>query len=356
LKKESLSSIFCVMVSESGASIYSASEIARQEFPDLDLTVRGAISIARRLQDPLAELVKLDPKSIGVGQYQHDVDQNHLHKSLEMVTESCVNRVGVDLNTASWTLLRYVAGINERTAQKIVQFRNEHGRFRSRVQLTAVPGIGPKTFEQAAGFLRIRHGDHPLDITAVHPESYPVVGQIAKSLNVPIEQLIEQPALLEKLDKSGVAAGVYTLNDILEELRKPGRDPRDRFLAPSFHDNVKEIGDLQPGMTLEGIVTNVTKFGAFVDVGVHQDGLVHISELSDRYIKEPSDVVKVGQIVKVHVLSVDAKSRRIALSMKTRGPKPAQGTAPQPKKLAPSHKPQTMDDKVGALADRWKKR
>jgi uncharacterized protein len=250
LKKESLSSIFCVMVSESGASIYSASEIARQEFPDLDLTVRGAISIARRLQDPLAELVKLDPKSIGVGQYQHDVDQNHLHKSLEMVTESCVNRVGVDLNTASWTLLRYVAGINERTAQKIVQFRDEHGRFRSRVQLTAVPGIGPKTFEQAAGFLRIRHGDHPLDITAVHPESYPVVEQIAKSLNVPIEQLIEQPALLEKLDKSGLAAGVYTLNDILEELRKPGRDPRDRFLAPSFHDNVKEIGDLQPGMTL----------------------------------------------------------------------------------------------------------
>ena len=356
LKKESLSSIFCVMVSESGASIYSASEIARQEFPDLDLTVRGAISIARRLQDPLAELVKLDPKSIGVGQYQHDVDQNHLHKSLEMVTESCVNRVGVDLNTASWTLLRYVAGINERTAQKIVQFRNEHGRFRSRVQLTAVPGIGPKTFEQAAGFLRIRHGDHPLDITAVHPESYPVVEQIAKSLNVPIEQLIEQPALLEKLNKSGLAAGVYTLNDILEELRKPGRDPRDRFLAPSFHDNVREIGDLQPGMTLEGSVTNVTKFGAFVDVGVHQDGLVHISELSDRYIKEPSDVVKVGQIVKVHVLSVDAKSRRIALSMKTPGSKPAQGTAPQPKKLAPPHKPQTMDAKVAALVDRWKKR
>jgi uncharacterized protein len=356
LKKESLSSIFSVMVNESGASIYSASAIAREEFPDLDLTVRGAISIARRLQDPLAELVKLDPKSIGVGQYQHDVDQNHLHKSLETVIESCVNRVGVDLNTASWAVLRYVAGINERTAQKIVQFRNEHGRFRSRVQLTAVPGIGPKTFEQAAGFLRIRHGDHPLDITAVHPESYPVVEQIAKSLNVPIEQLIEQPALLEKLDKSGLAAGVYTLNDILEELRKPGRDPRDRFLAPSFLDNVKEIGDLQPGMTLEGIVTNVTKFGAFVDVGVHQDGLVHISELSDRYIKEPNDVVKVGQIVKVRVLSADPKSRRIALSMKTPGSKPAQGAAPQPKKSAPPPKPQTIDDKVATLADRWKKR
>ena len=352
LKQEGLSSLFCVMVNESGASIYSASEIARQEFPDLDLTVRGAISIARRLQDPLAELVKLDPKSIGVGQYQHDVDQNHLHKSLEMVIESCVNRVGVDLNTASWALLRYVAGINERTAQKIVEFRNAHGRFRSRVQLTAVPGIGPKTFEQAAGFLRIRHGDQPLDITAVHPESYPVVEQIANNLSVPVEQLIEHPALLEKLDKSGLAAGVYTLNDILEELRKPGRDPRETFLAPSFQDNVKEIGDLQPGMMLEGIVTNVTKFGAFVDVGVHQDGLVHISELADRYIKEPSDVAKVGQIVKVQVLSADPKSKRIALSMKN----PAQSATPQPKKPAPPTMPQTLNDKVAGLADRWKKR
>jgi uncharacterized protein len=356
LKKEALPSIFCVMVNESGASIYSASEIARREFPDLDLTVRGAISIARRLQDPLAELVKLDPKSIGVGQYQHDVDQNHLHKSLETVIESCVNRVGVDLNTASWALLRYVAGINERTAQKIVEYRNEHGRFRSRVQLTAVPGIGPKTFEQAAGFLRIRHGDQPLDITAVHPESYPVVEQIAQSLNVPIERIIEQPILLENLDKTGLAAGVYTLHDILEELRRPGRDPRDKFIAPSFQDNVKEIGDLQPGMTLEGIVTNVTKFGAFVDVGVHQDGLVHISELSDRYIKEPSEVVKVGQIVNVHVLSAEAKSKRIALSMKTAGPKPVQGGASQSRMPSDAPKPPTMDDKLAALADRWKKR
>ncbi len=347
-KKEGLSALFSVMVSESGASIYSASDIARQEFPDLDLTVRGAISIARRLQDPLAELVKLDPKSIGVGQYQHDVDQNQLYKSLEMVIESCVNRVGVDLNTASWALLRYVAGINERTAQKIVEFRNEHGRFRSRVQLSAVPGIGPKTFEQAAGFLRIRHGDQPLDITAVHPESYPVVEQIAQSLGVAVEQLIEEPALLEKVNKSEVAAGVYTLNDILEELRKPGRDPRDKFLAPTFQDNVKEIGDLHQGMTLEGIVTNVTKFGAFVDVGVHQDGLVHISELSNQYVKEPSDVVKVGQIVKVHVLSADPKTKRIALSMKTPGAKPARVAAPKPQ---PS-----MDDKLAALADRWKKR
>ena len=357
LRKEGLTSLFCVTVNESGASIYSASDIARQEFPDLDLTVRGAISIARRLQDPLAELVKLDPKSIGVGQYQHDVDQNHLHKSLETVIESCVNRVGVDLNTASWALLRYVAGINERTAQKIVEFRNEHGRFRSRVQLTAVPGIGPKTFEQAAGFLRIRDGDHPLDMTAVHPESYRVVEEIAQSLKVSIQQLIEQPALLEKVDKSGLAAGVYTLNDILEELRKPGRDPRDKFLAPSFKDNVKEIGDLQEGMTLEGVVTNVTKFGAFVDVGVHQDGLVHISELSNRYIKDPSDVVKVGQIVTVHVLGADAKTRRIALSMKTPGSKPAPGAALQPKSPPPPPDPRlTMENKLAALADRWKGR
>src|ERR1700686_2123340 len=222
-KKEGLS-LFSVIVNESGASIYSASEIARQEFPDLDLTVRGAISIARRLQDPLAELVKLDPKSIGVGQYQHDVDQNHLHKSLEMVIESCVNRVGVDLNTASWALLRYVAGINERTAQKIVEFRNDKGRFRSRVQLNAVPGIGPKTFEQAAGFLRIRSGDNPLDITAVHPESYPIVQQIAARLGVSIERLIQEPPLLNKVDKTTLTAGAYTVNDILEELRKPGRD------------------------------------------------------------------------------------------------------------------------------------
>ncbi len=353
-KKENLTEIFAVTVNESGASIYSASDIARQEFPDLDLTVRGAISIARRLQDPLAELVKLDPKSIGVGQYQHDVDQNHLNKSLETVIESCVNRVGVDLNTASWALLRYVAGITERTALKIVEFRNEHGRFRSRVQLNAVPGIGPKTFEQAAGFLRIRNGDQPLDRSAVHPESYPVVEQIAQSLHVPVIHLMAEPALLDKVDKKTLSAGVYTLNDILEELRKPGRDPRDKFLAPAFKENVKEIADLQTGMALEGVVTNVTKFGAFVDIGVHQDGLVHISELSNRYVKEPSDVVKVGQIVQVHVLTADTKTKRIALSMKT---KPDPGAQPQHKKPAPPPKPQpTMDDKLAALTDRWKRR
>jgi len=276
--------VFAVTVSESGASVYSASEVARQEFPDLDLTVRGAISIARRLQDPLSELVKVDPKSIGVGQYQHDVDQRNLQQSLETVIESCVNRVGVDLNTSSWTLLRYVAGVTERTAINIVKYRDENGRFRSRTQLLKVPGVGPKTFEQAAGFLRIRDGENPLDRTAVHPESYPVVEQIAESLQTPVSELIKRPDLLEKVDRTQLCAGTFTLNDILDELKKPGRDPRDKFVAPSFADGVREIADARPGMILEGVVTNVTKFGAFVDIGVHQDGLVHISELSNRYV------------------------------------------------------------------------
>ncbi len=371
LKAEKLDTVFSVTVNESGASIYSASDIARQEFPDLDLTVRGAISIARRLQDPLAELVKIDPKSIGVGQYQHDVDQSQLHKSLETVIESCVNRVGVDLNTASWALLRYVAGVNERTALKIVEFRNEHGKFRSRVQLTAVPGIGPKTFEQAAGFLRIRGGENPLDGTAVHPESYPVVEHIAESLGITVDELISKPALVEKVNKDGLSVGVYTLGDILEELKKPGRDPREKFVAPQFRDEVKEISDLLPGMTLEGVVTNVTKFGAFVDIGVHQDGLVHISELSDRYVKDLNEAVKVGQIVKVHVLSADAKAKRIALSMKTQGgPAPRPPGHPQQKAPPAQFKPQTkppakpqpppaqpsLDEKISALANRWKNR
>jgi uncharacterized protein len=356
LTQKGLLSLFSVTVNESGASIYSASELARQEFPDLDLTVRGAISIARRLQDPLAELVKIDPKSIGVGQYQHDVDQSHLQRALEAVIESCVNRVGVDLNTASWALLRYVAGINERTAQKIVEYRNDNGRFRSRVQLTAVPGIGPKTFEQAAGFLRIRGGDNPLDITAVHPESYPVVEQIAASLGVDVKQLIERPDALDQVDKSALTAGAYTLRDILEELRKPGRDPREEFLAPSFREDILQIGDLQTGMVLEGVVTNVTKFGAFVDVGVHQDGLIHISELSDRYIKEPSEVVKVGQIVKVQVLSADAKAKRIGLSIKALTAK-APGVEPPHKNQPNAEKLRTsMDDSLAALANRWKGR
>jgi uncharacterized protein len=350
LRQARLDQVFSVVVSESGASVYSASEIARQEFPDLDLTVRGAISIARRLQDPLAELVKIDPKSIGVGQYQHDVDQKRLKQSLEATVESCVNRVGVDLNTASWALLRYVAGINERTAQKIVEFRNENGRFRSRLQLTAVSGFGPKTFEQAAGFLRIRGGDNPLDMTAVHPESYPVVERIAASLGVSIPELIARPELMEKVrieDFQSESVGVYTLRDIREELRKPGRDPRATFVAPNFREDVREIADLKPGMTLEGTVTNVTRFGAFVDIGVHQDGLVHLSEISHTYIKEPADAVKVGQIVKVQVLSADPKAKRIALSMKAL-------QAPPPRKTPPA-KP-SLGDQLARLNDRFRTR
>jgi uncharacterized protein len=358
LREKGIDTIFSVTVSESGASVYSASAVARQEFPDLDLTVRGAISIARRLQDPLSELVKVDPKSIGVGQYQHDVDQRQLQESLETVIESCVNKVGVDLNTSSWTLLRFVAGITERTALNIVSHRNEKGSFRSRKQVLEVAGIGPKTFEQAAGFLRIRNGDNPLDMTAVHPESYPVVEQIAGLLHASVEELIQKPQLLEQVDRSQLSAGAFTVNDILAELRKPGRDPRDKFVAPSFRDEVRELADVEPGMVLEGVVTNVTKFGAFVDIGVHQDGLVHISELSNRYIKEPSEAVKTGQIVKVKVLSVDAKAKRIALSIKqltTPTPRPAQKAAAKPEK--PAAKPQpTLDEKLSFLSTKWKVR
>jgi uncharacterized protein len=351
LRDKGIQDIFSVTVSESGASVYSASDVARQEFPDLDLTVRGAISIARRLQDPLSELVKVDPKSIGVGQYQHDVDQRQLAESLEKVIESCVNRVGVDLNTSSWTLLRHVAGISERTALNIVSYRNERGSFRSRMQVLEVPGIGPKTFEQAAGFLRIRNGDNPLDMTAVHPESYRVVEQIALLLETSVKDVIEQPKLLEKVDRSQLSAGTYTLDDILSELRKPGRDPRDTFVAPSFDDEVRQIADVTAGMVLEGVVTNVTKFGAFVDIGVHQDGLVHISELSNRYIKDPSEAVKTGQIVKVKVLSVDMKAKRIALSIKALSapaPRPIRRPAPKPEA--------TLDEKLAALSMKWKAR
>jgi protein Tex len=357
LRQAKLSEIFSVSVSEAGASIYSASDIARQEFPDLDLTVRGAISIARRLQDPLSELVKVDPKSIGVGQYQHDVDQRRLKQSLEATVESCVNRVGVDLNTASWALLRYVAGITERTALKIVEYRNEHGKFRSRVQLTAVPGFGPKTFEQAAGFLRIRGGENPLDMTAVHPESYPVVEKIAGSLGVSIHDLIAEPGLIEKVKLEGFrteSVGMYTLGDIREELRKPGRDPRDKFVAPKWREDVKEIADLKPGMALEGVVTNVTRFGAFVDVGVHQDGLVHVSELSNHFVKDASEVVKVGQIVKVQVLNADPKAKRIALSMKALAAPPER----KPKPAAAPPKPQkpSINQQLEALSTKFKVR
>jgi uncharacterized protein len=352
LRDHNIDGVFSATVSESGASVYSASAVARQEFPDLDLTVRGAISIARRLQDPLSELVKVDPKSIGVGQYQHDVDQRQLQESLETVIESCVNKVGVDLNTSSWTLLRFVAGITERAAMNIVSYRNEKGSFRSRAQVLEVAGIGPKTYEQAAGFLRIRDGDNPLDRTAVHPESYSVVEQIALSLKTSVKEIIQQPKLLEQVDRSQLSAGAYTLNDILDELRKPGRDPRDKFVAPIFREEVREIGDVQPGMVLEGVVTNVTKFGAFVDIGVHQDGLVHISELSNRFIKEPSEAVKTGQIVKVMVLSVDAKARRIALSIKQLTAPVARPSA-RPAPVAA--KPATMNDKLAALSLKWKR-
>jgi uncharacterized protein len=348
---------FSVVVSEAGASVYSASDVARQEFPDLDLTVRGAISIARRLQDPLAELVKVDPKSIGVGQYQHDVDQRRLKQGLEQTVESCVNRVGVDLNTASAPLLKQVAGLSERVAQKIVEFRNENGRFKSRVQLMAVSGFGPKTFEQAAGFLRIRNGENPLDMTAVHPESYPVVEAIASSLGVTVPELIAKPDLVEKVKIEGFKTekvGIYTLNDIREELRKPGRDPRDKFVVPNFREDVKEMKDVSAGMILEGVVTNVTKFGAFVDIGVHQDGLVHVSEISHRYITDPAEALKAGQIVKVSVLSVDLKTKRIALSIKALEPKPGGGGGrPQPRQQQPQP---SMQDKLAALSGKFRTR
>ncbi|MEH2027855.1 Tex family protein [Nostoc sp.] len=309
-----------VMVNESGASIYSASTVALEEFPDLDITVRGAISIGRRLQDPLAELVKIDPKSIGVGQYQHDVDQKLLKKKLDDTVESCVNYVGVDLNTASKELLTSVSGITATVANNIVSHRNQHGAFKNRRQLLKVAKLGPKAFEQAAGFLRIRGGDNPLDNTAVHPESYSVVEAIASDLNVPLNQVTQ---IAEKLKKTNLkkyvtdSVGEPTLRDILSELEKPGRDPRAEFKYATFREGIKEIRDLKVGMELEGIVTNVANFGAFVDIGVHQDGLVHISQLADRFIDDPNKVVKVGQVVKVQVLEINEKLKRISLSMKT---------------------------------------
>jgi uncharacterized protein len=312
-----LGEVPCVSVSESGASIYSASDIAREEFPDLDLTVRGAVSIARRLQDPLAELVKVDPKSIGVGQYQHDVSQPLLAKKLTEVVESCVNLVGVELNTASVPLLARVAGLGPATASRIVQHRDAHGPFRSRKALLDVGGIGPRTFEQAAGFLRIRGGAHPLDASAVHPERYGTVERIAKDLGVELVALVGNTGALAGVEKTryfGDGVGEFTMNDILAELAKPGRDPRASFEPPKFRDDVRSLDDLAPGMELQGVVTNVTAFGAFVDVGVHQDGLVHISRLSDRFVKDPNTVVKVGDRLTVWVLEVDLERKRISLS------------------------------------------
>jgi uncharacterized protein len=313
-------SIPIVMVNESGASIYSASEVAREEFPNEDVTVRGAVSIGRRLMDPLAELVKLDPKSIGVGQYQHDVDQRALKSSLDDVVMSCVNGVGVELNTASKQLLSYVSGLGPVLAANIVAYRNEHGPFKRRAQLLEVPRLGSKAYEQAAGFLRIRDGEHPLDASAVHPESYGVVDAMARDLSCGVRDLLTQPAVRQKIQVQKYVTdtvGLPTLNDILAELAKPGRDPRQQFEVFSFKEGVDKMEDLKPGMKLPGIVTNVTAFGAFVDIGVHQDGLVHVSQLSDRFIKNPAEVVKVQQKVMVTVVEVDLPRKRIALSMKS---------------------------------------
>jgi protein Tex len=319
-----------VMVNESGASIYSASKVAIEEFPELDITVRGAISIGRRLQDPLAELVKIDPKSIGVGQYQHDVDQKLLKKQLDETVESCVNYVGVDLNTASKELLTSVSGVTAAIAGNIVTYRNENGAFVDRKTLRKVPKLGPKAFEQAAGFLRIRSGKNPLDNTAVHPESYGLVESIAKAEKISLTQTTQIAELLKKNLRSYIteAIGEPTLRDIINELEKPGRDPRAEFRYATFSADIKEMSDLEVGMELEGIVTNVANFGAFVDIGVHQDGLVHVSQLADRYVSDPKEIVKVGQVVQVKVMEIDKALKRVALTMKHRAVKETKTEAP----------------------------
>ncbi len=308
-----------VIVSEAGASVYSASELAAQEFPDLDVSLRGAVSIARRLQDPLAELVKIDPKSIGVGQYQHDVSQSQLAKKLDAVVEDCVNAVGVDLNTASVALLTRVAGLTRMMAQNIVSWRDENGRFQNRQQLLKVSRLGPKAFEQCAGFLRINHGDNPLDASTVHPEAYPLVERILAATEQALNELMGNPGSLRDLnarDFTDERFGLPTVTDIIKELEKPGRDPRPEFKTAQFAEGVETLNDLLPGMVLEGAVTNVTNFGAFVDIGVHQDGLVHISSLSDKFVDDPHQVVKAGDIVKVKVMEVDLQRKRIALTMR----------------------------------------
>ena len=320
LREHGLTTPQVVVVSEAGASVYSASDVARDELPDLDVSLRGAVSIARRLQDPLAELVKIDPKAIGVGQYQHDVNQHHLKKRLDEIVESCVNRVGVEVNTASVSLLSYVAGIGPTLAANIVRTRDMAGGFRSRRDLTDVPRLGAKAFEQAAGFLRVRGGAHPLDATAVHPERYALVERIARDLEVPLGELLQNEAAVERIDVARYVAdgvGLPTLQDILLELRRPGRDPREHFVPPAFRDDVTSPRDLSEGMVLEGVVTNIVAFGAFVDIGVHQDGLVHVSQLADRFVRDPNDIVKVGQKVKVTVVAVDLERNRIALTMKS---------------------------------------
>lgn len=321
-----------IVVSEAGASVYSASEFASKELPDLDVTIRGAVSIARRLQDPLAELVKIDPKSIGVGQYQHDVGQSQLARSLDAVVEDCVNAVGVDVNTASAPLLARVSGLSSSVAQSIVNYRDAKGMFTSRAELRAVPRLGDKTFEQAAGFLRVMSGTNPLDASAVHPESYPLVEKILADIKKDVKGLIGDERLLKSLSAAKYADekfGIPTITDILKELEKPGRDPRPEFTTATFKDGVEDIRDLRPDMILEGVVTNVAAFGAFVDIGVHQDGLVHISALSNTFVKDPHTVVKAGQVVKVKVLEVDEKRKRIALTMRLTDSAPQPGSQPE---------------------------
>jgi uncharacterized protein len=321
-----------IVVSEAGASVYSASEFASRELPELDVSLRGAVSIARRLQDPLAELVKIDPKSIGVGQYQHDVSQTQLARSLDAVVEDCVNAVGVDVNTASAPLLARVSGLSGSVAQSIVNYRDMQGAFASRAALKKVPRLGDKTFEQAAGFLRVMNGENPLDASAVHPESYPVVEKILGDIKRDMKAVIGDSALIKSLNPAKYADdkfGVPTVTDILKELEKPGRDPRPEFTTATFKEGVEEISDLRPDMILEGVVTNVAAFGAFVDIGVHQDGLVHISALSNTFVKDPHTVVKAGQVVKVKVLEVDVKRKRIALTMRLSDAAPQPGARPE---------------------------
>jgi len=340
--------IMIVMVNESGASVYSASEVARSEFPDLDISYRGSMSIGRRLMDPLAELVKIDPKSIGVGQYQHDVNQQALKQSLDDVVISCVNAVGVEVNTASEQLLTYVSGLGPQLAKNIITFRREKGPLSSRDDLKKVQRLGPKAFEQAAGFLRIRDGKNPLDTSAVHPESYPIVESMAEDLNCSVSDLITDHNLRKKIDLSRYVTekvGMPTLTDIIQELDKPGRDPRREFEEMRFAEGVDKIEDLKPGMKLNGVVTNVTAFGAFVDIGVHQDGLVHVSQLADRFVKDPQDVVKVNQRVTVTVLDVDIARKRISLSMKEN---PGQGE--KKVELKKEHRPVRNDKKAPKAA------
>jgi protein Tex len=362
LKQEGLANVPVVMVNESGASIYSASETAREEFPDLDLTVRGAISIARRLQDPLAELVKIDPKSIGVGQYQHDVSQQALKKGLDFVVDSCVNSVGVNLNTASYHLLEHVAGIGPSLAKKIVDYRNTSGLFTSRQQLLEVSRFSQKTFEQAAGFLRIANGTHPLDNTGVHPERYPQLESVAAKMGKTVGELTGTGVALVKQDTTfKTTVGEFTFEDIVQELSKPGRDPRSHFQVFTYREDIHEISDLKPGMVCPGIVTNVTNFGAFVDIGVHQDGLVHISQLSDRFVKDPREIVNPGDYVSVSVLEVNLDKKQIALTMKSNAqharPKAA-GAEPNPPRNDPPREQRKPPAFNSALADQlanWKK-